>query len=157
MSDGPTTITSPINPVAVENRGQGNSLRSLPEDCDGAVTPPPGTDDPAQSSAVEPNDGSLSSSINQPPQGGSSSELATDASDADQTPSINGCQECYRRLERYRAIGLSVFMISVFSFGTLTFIALPIGMFIQMMTLRKCKICRRNRREILRAGRRQGL
>ncbi|MFN9549826.1 MAG: hypothetical protein ACK56Q_06065, partial [Pirellulaceae bacterium] len=55
-------------------------MRSLPEDCDGPVTPPPGTDDPAQSSAVEPNDGSLSSSISQPPLGSAFPEFEPIAS-----------------------------------------------------------------------------
>ncbi len=157
MSDGLSMTPSPIKPIKVETGSPSSSLRLLSADCDANPSPQSLPHHQTPSSTNTLDAGSLSSSISQSPPGGSSPKLAADESDAEQTPSIDGCQECYLRLERYRAIGLSVFMISVFSFGTLTFIALPIGMFIQMMTLRKCKICRRNRREILRASRRQGI
>jgi hypothetical protein len=60
--------------------------------------------------------------------------------------SVEECPTCKLRRDKWQAIGLSVFMVSLFSCGTLTFIAVPTGAVIQVWSLRSCKTCRQKKR-----------
>jgi len=57
------------------------------------------------------------------------------------------CPTCKIRRLNYQAIGLAVFMSSVFSCGLLTFIAIPIGVVLQLLAFRKCASCRQKKKE----------
>ena len=52
------------------------------------------------------------------------------------------CDSCKQRRDKYQAIGLTIFAVSLCSCGTLTFFAVPAGFVVQMVALRKCKACR---------------
>lgn len=65
---------------------------------------------------------------------------ATENSRLDQQ--ANECPTCKQRRETYVVIGLTIFMVSLCSCGTLTFFAIPVGVLLQCFALRKCKACR---------------
>ncbi len=52
------------------------------------------------------------------------------------------CPDCRRHRENYQVIGLSVFCLSLVSCGTLMPIAIPLALYLQVMSTRKCPACR---------------
>jgi hypothetical protein len=52
------------------------------------------------------------------------------------------CQSCIMRGEKLQAIGVSIFFLSLFSFGLLLPFSLLAAIVIQTLSLRKCKECR---------------
>jgi hypothetical protein len=53
------------------------------------------------------------------------------------------CPTCRLRRDNLQAAGVTIFMLSLCSFGTLTFIAIPIGVILQILAFRKCVTCRK--------------
>jgi len=73
----------------------------------------------------------------------------TSATDNSQTDlPAEECPTCKQRRETYLAIGLTIFMVSLCSCGTLTFIALPAGALLQFLALRKCDACREKKKAL---------
>ncbi len=72
---------------------------------------------------------------------------ATESSQTDLPPDV--CPMCRQRRETYLAIGLTIFMVSLCSFGTLTFFAIPAGALLQILALRKCEACRMKKKTLL--------
>ncbi|MFO1065625.1 MAG: hypothetical protein U0892_17305 [Pirellulales bacterium] len=72
------------------------------------------------------------------PTGGKPAE----ASEASPEEVIAECPNCKLRRDNYQALGLAIFFVSLFSCGTLTFIALPTGVALTFIGSRKCKECR---------------
>ncbi len=56
--------------------------------------------------------------------------------------SSSECPACRRQRENYQVVGLSVFCLSLVSCGTLMPIAIPLALYLQVMSTRKCKACR---------------
>ncbi len=52
------------------------------------------------------------------------------------------CPQCKNRREKYQAIGLAVFFVSLFSCGTLWIVAIPTGLVLLVISMMKCKGCR---------------
>lgn len=62
------------------------------------------------------------------------------------------CPQCKNGREKYQAIGLGVFFVSLFSCGTLWIVAIPIGLVLLGISMMKCKECRLAKRQSRGAG-----
>ncbi len=56
------------------------------------------------------------------------------------------CANCKSRQDKYYAIGLTIFVISLCSCGTLTLVAIPAGYLVMLLSMGKCKTCRAERK-----------
>ncbi len=65
--------------------------------------------------------------------------------------SLPTCEGCKAREDKYYAIGLTIFVISLCSCGTLTLVAIPAGYVVMLVSMGKCKTCR-TERKIRKAG-----
>ncbi|MFO0943080.1 MAG: cation:proton antiporter [Pirellulales bacterium] len=59
---------------------------------------------------------------------------------------VSECQACKQHREKFQAIGLGVFVVSLFSCGTLWIVAIPIGLILLMISMVKCQDCRGQKR-----------
>lgn len=61
------------------------------------------------------------------------------------TLALPECQTCKHHREKFQAIGLGVFFVSLFSCGTLWIVAIPTGLVLLFVSMIKCSECRKLR------------